>query len=261
MGTERDPTTEVGRRLPVTDRPSWLILLGLGLLVLAGIAWAVFGSTPDMVTGRGMVVPAQGFMEIGTEIQGTVRGVYVSPGERLEQGTVIARIVTDEGTSVVVKSPMDGIIAAVLVRAGGVTDRGTALATLEPSGSAAVVVGFLPAGPGKRVAPGMQARISPSSVPRSQYGTITGRVTSVSPVPVSPERVILVVAGNASLADYFLTEGPVLEVTVDLDRDDTTASGYHWSTGGGPPEKITMGTLAEVQVVLSEAAPISRILR
>jgi multidrug efflux pump subunit AcrA (membrane-fusion protein) len=261
METERDPTAEVARRLPVTDRPSWLILLGLGLLVLAGIAWAVFGQTPDLVTGRGMVVPAQGFTEIGTELLGTVRDVEVTPGERVSRGSVVATIQTDEDGTLLVTSPVDGIVATVLVRAGGITDRGTALATVEPSGSEAVVVAFVPAGPGKRILPGMDVRVSPDSVPRSQYGTILGRVKAVSPVPVPPERVILAVGGNASLADYFLTEGPILEVTVALERDAATPSGYKWSTGDGPPGPVTLGTLAEVQVVLSEDAPISRILR
>lgn len=258
---ESDPAREVALRLPVTDRPSWLILVGLTLLVLAGVAWAVFGKTPDLVTGRGMVVPSQGFMEVGTEIQGTVKRVDVTPGVQVKRGSRIATIRTDDGGDVIVTSPVEGIVATVLVRAGGVTDRGTALATIEPADSEAVVVGFLAAGPGKRVAPGMEARVAPASVPRSQYGTMKGTVTAVSPVPVPPERVILVVGGNASLVTYFLTEGPILEVTVRLEDDPSTQSGYAWTTGDGPPGQVTLGTLATVEVVLSEAAPISHILR
>lgn len=257
----RDPAREVALRLPVTDRPSWLILVGLALLVLAGVAWAVFGKTPDVVAGRGMVVPSQGFMEVGTEIQGTVRSVDVTPGVTVERGTRVATILTDSGDDVTVSSPVDGTVASVLVRSGGITDRGTALVTIEPAGSRAVVVGFVAAGPGKRVQPGMEARVSPASVPRSQYGTMKGHVTAVSPVPVPPERVILVVGGNASLVEYFLTEGPILEVTVRLQEDASTPSGYVWTSGEGPPQPVTLGTLAVVEVVLSEAAPISRILK
>jgi multidrug efflux pump subunit AcrA (membrane-fusion protein) len=257
---ERDPSAEVAVRLPITDRPSWLMLFGLALLVAAGIAWAVFGQTPDVVSGRGMVVPAQGFIEIGAELQGTVSDVAVTPGEKIKSGTVVARIHTADG-DVTATSPVEGTVATVLIRAGGVTDRGTALATIEPSGSESVVVGFVPAGPGKRIRPGMTARVAPDSLPRSQYGTITGRVKAISPVPIPPERVILLVGGNVSLADYFLTDGPILEITVALDKDPSTPSGYHWTTGTGPPDQVTLGTLAEVQVVLSEAAPISQILK
>ena len=258
---ERDPTAEVAARLPITDRPSWLILAGLGLLVVAAIVWAVFGSAPDVVTGRGMVVPAQGFMEVGTEIQGTVTSVDVAPGDVVAAGAVVARIRTDEGADLTVVSPTAGRVATVLVRAGGVTDRGTALITVEPDASDLQVVGFVAAGPGKRIVPGMAAHVGLGSVPPSQYGMIEGTVEAVSPVPVSPERVILLVGGNASLADYFTSQGPILEVTVSLIPDPSTPSGYAWTTGTGPSSEVTPGTLADVSVVISDAAPIDRILR
>jgi len=258
---ERDPAAEVAGRLPITDRPSWLILAGLGVLVVAAIVWAVFGSAPDVVTGRGMVVPAQGFVEVGTELQGTVIAVDVAPGDTIASGMVVARLRTDAGEDVTVTSPTAGRVATVLVRAGGVTDRGTALITIEPDASDLVVVGFVAAGPGKRVVPGMMAHVGLSSVPRSQYGMIEGRVEAVSPVPVSPERVILLVGGNASLVDYFIDQGPILEVTIALKSDESTPSGYAWTTGQGPPSEVTPGTLADVSVVISDAAPIERILR
>lgn len=256
----RDPGAEVAGRLPITDRPSWLILFALILLVAAGIAWAVFGRTPDAVTGPGMVVPAAGFVEVGAELQGTVESVDVLPGDLVEASAVVARIQTVAEKSVTVTSPMDGTIATVLVRAGGVTDRGTALLTVAPSGSKAVVVAFIAAGPGKRISPNMPARISLASAPRSQFGTLMGRVEAVSPVPVPPERVALVVGGNLSLADYFLSGGPVLEVTVSLDRDATTPSGYRWTTGDGPPTAVSLGTLTEVAVIVSESAPLQHIV-
>ena len=257
----RDPSAEVAGRLPITDRPSWLILFALVLLVAAGIAWAVYGRTPDAVTGPGMVVPSEGFVEVGAELQGTVESVDVLPGDLVEAGAVVARIRTVAGESVTVTSPLAGTIATVLVRAGGVTDRGTALLTVAPSGSRPVVAAFVPAGPGKRIAPGMPARISLASAPRSQFGTLMGRVQAVSPVPVPPERVTLIVGGNLSLADYFLTGGPVLEVTVTLDRDATTPTGYRWTTGDGPPTAVSLGTLTEVAVIVSESAPLQYILK
>lgn len=258
---ERDPSAEVANRLPITDRPSWLILAGLSLLIVAGLAWAFFGRTPDAVVGPGMVVPEQGFVEVGADLQGTVTEIAVSPGDSVTAGSIVAYIRTTGGHTEAINAPVSGTVATVLVRAGGITDRGTALLTVEPSGSAAVVVAFVPAGPGKRIQPGMPARISLASAPSSQFGTLEGRVEAVSPVPVSPERVTLIVGGNLSLADYFLTGGPILELTVSLARDPTTPSGYAWTTGEGPPTAVSLGTLAQVAVIVSDATPVQRILK
>lgn len=265
MGKEthhaRDPVGEVARKLPVTDRPTWLILIGMVLLIAGGLAWAVFGRAPDAATGPGIVIPEQGFVEVGTALQGTVVSVDVAPGDHVDSGEQVADIRLETGGHTAVRSPIDGTVATVLVRKGGVTDRGTAIVTLEPSGSDPVVVGFLPAGPGKRVQTGMPARVALASAPRSQFGTIEGTVQAVSPVPVPPERVVLVVGGNVSLADYFMGSGPVLEVTIALHKDPTTPSGYAWTTGEGPPTAVSPGTLAEASVVISEAAPAEQILQ
>ena len=258
---ERDPVAEIAARLPVTDRPSWLILLGLALLVAAGVAWAVFGQTPEMVAGPGIVVPERGFVEVGVALRGTVDQVFASPGDTIAAGSAIARIESETGESIVVTAPVSGMIATVLIREGGITDRGTALVTMEPKSSKPVVVAFVPAGPGKRVEPGMAAQVSLAAAPRSQYGSIVGKVLSVSPVPVSPERITMVVGGNPSLADYFMTSGPILEVTTALEPDPATPSGYKWTTGEGPRIAVTPGSLTQVAVIVEEAAPVQRILK
>jgi multidrug efflux pump subunit AcrA (membrane-fusion protein) len=237
------------------------MLAGVGLLILAGVLWLILGRAPDTVAGRGMIVPAQGFVEVGTELQGVITDVDVSPGDKVLEGSVVARIVTDEGGKKAVISPVSGVIASVLIRAGAFTKRGTPLATIEPDGSEPVVTAFVPAGPGKRVEPGMLVRVSLASVPRSQYGTLRGSVVAVSPVPVPLERVLLIVGENLNVAEFFLAQGPVLEVAVGLERDPTTPSGYEWSIGRGPASAPSLGTMADVWVVVSDESPAEQILR
>ncbi len=255
-----DPAREVALRLPVTDRPSWLILLGLTLLVLSGVAWAVFGKTPDVVTGRGMVVPSQGFVEVGTEIRGTVKGVDVTPGVEVQRGSRIATIRTDDG-DVIVASPVEGTVATVLVRAGGVTDRGTALATIEPASSEAVVVAFIAAGPGKRVVAGHAGARGAGVRPALPVRDAEGRGDRSVPCPGAsgaghPRR-----RRQRQPGRLLPHGGPDPRGDVRLEDDPSTPSGYAWTTGDGPPGQVTLGTLAAVEVVLSEAAPISHILR
>jgi len=257
---EPDPAAAVAARLPVTDAPTWLMLLALAVVSAAGLLWAIVGSTPDGISGQAIVLPATGFIEVGSELQGTVTEIGVAPGDVVAEQSVVAKIRTDAGADIVVTSPVQGRVVTVLVRAGVVTDRGTALLTVEPGNAEPVVVGFVPAGPGKRIEAGMTAHVSLDAVPRSAWGMVIGTVTSVSPVPVSSERVLLLVGGNRSLADFYLAKGPVLEVTAELTRDATTPSGYKWTAGAGPDIRITPGSLAVLTVVLSDDAPLRHLL-
>jgi HlyD family secretion protein len=75
----------------------------------------------------------------------------------------------------------------------------------------------------------------------------------MSPTPVSADRISYIVGGNTSLVDYFLASGPVLEVTVELEQDPSTPSGYSWSIGQGPDVEIDAGSLSEVTVLLRDS--------
>lgn len=258
--SQRDPAAEVADGFPVTDRPTWLMLLALAAVIATGIIWAVFGRAPDSVSGPGMLVPESGFPLVGHAAGGTVEALRIREGDAVTAGQVVATVRQADGSLVQAKAPKSGTIATVLVRPGMVTVPGRAIATILPTDDLTVAVGFLPAGPAKRVTAGMRARVALASVPQSQYGTIEGIVTSVQEVPASLEQVLLIVGDNEALAQYYLKSGPIIPVTVKLVPDSTTASGLKWTVGSGPDDPVTTGSLAEVEVVLSERAPLGRLL-
>lgn len=257
----RDPSREVAERLPVTDRRSWLMLLGVALLVLGGLAWAVLGRAPETVSGPGMVVPERGFVDVGTDAVGTVTAVLVQPGDLVDRGDVVARLLDLTGRPIAVSSPLTGRVATVLARTGGVSQPGVPIAVVDPSASPLVVVAFLPAGSGQQVRPGMTALVGLEAVPQAQFGMVSGVVAGVSPLPATAARVELLLGGDAALAAFFQRGGPVLEVTVALDRDPTTPSGYTWTLGSGPDVAITAGSLTDVAVVVDDGSVLSRVLR
>lgn len=256
---ERDPAREVAARLPVTDRGSWLLLLGVGLVLLGGVLWLFLGRAPELVSGRGMVVPETGFVDVGTAVAGTVVAVLVSPGEEVEAGQPVARVVPPGAAAQEVQTPVAGRIATVLAHGGGVTELGVPLLTVDPEQAPLVVTSFVPAGSGQRVVPGMTALVAIDSAPRSQYGMITGRVTTVAALPVTRARVASLVGGDEFLAAYYLDQGPALEVTIGLDEDPSAPSGYHWTLGTGPDVDVAAGTLADVSVVVADRSPLGRI--
>lgn len=256
----RDPIDEISARSPVTSRSLVIALLGVALLIIGALAWSVFGRAPDTVTGQGVILPAQGYAEIGTRVEGTIEEVLVSPGDRVTIGEPVASVLAANDEAVLVRSTATGQVVEVGARPGRLTAVGEPLVIVEPAYGGRIVKGLLPAGTAETVKPGMQALVSPASAPRAQYGFIIGEVTAVAPAPATRNRLLVLLGDNDSVVDYLLSNGPVQEVTIALATADT-ASGYQWSIGSGPQEQVTASTLALVSVITSDSSVISWVFR
>jgi HlyD family secretion protein len=70
----------------------------------------------------------------------------------------------------------------------------------------------------------------------------------------------MTVLENRDLVDLWLRGGPVYEVTVQLQPDPATPSGYRWSSQAGPPRPLSGGTLASADLVLGQQRPMALVL-
>jgi HlyD family secretion protein len=161
--------------------------------------------------------------------------------------------------SVRVVSPHDGRVLELAVGRGDVVAPGTPILTLEVTSEELMTVLYVPAGQGKQILPGMEARIAPSTVQREEYGLMLGTVTWVAEYP-STARGMLRLLGNQELVTRLLEQGPPIQVNVALSRDPGTATGFRWTSSGGPDIEISSGTLAGGSVTLRRDRPISLLL-
>lgn len=253
--TALDPVEGIATRSRVLTRSSLLGLLGCALLVVAGTVWVLFARVPETVVGEGVILPASGFVEAGTRLQGVVEKVSVTPGAIVSAGEVIATVRLDSEDVEDVRAQQGGEVVYVYARPGRRTQLGEPLVVLQPP-TEKVARAFLPAEQAEIVQAGMQAWVSPSSAPRGQYGFIVGTVQTVSPAPATREQLIATLGDNTALADYLLSSGPVQEIIVSLNPADTP-SGYQWTIGDGPDYPIASSTLAEVAVVKSNRSVAS----
>ncbi len=77
-----DPAAAVDARGASLGRPLVIALVGLCLVVVAILVWAIFGRAPQTVSGFGYVVPQGGYTEVGTKAAGLVESVKVEPAPR-----------------------------------------------------------------------------------------------------------------------------------------------------------------------------------
>lgn len=156
--------------------------------------------------------------------------------------------------SVVITSPHGGRVAELKATHGEYVMPGKAILGLlrdrpDADGAPLEAVLYLPPREGKKVAPGMEVSLGPSTVDHETYGFMTGRVATVAAVPSSTEGMLLTLK-NDQLVRALSGEGAPFEVRVALATDPATPSGYAWTSSKGPPISVDPGTLTEGRIVV-----------
>lgn len=74
-------------------RPShWLLLLGLALLVTAGVGWSIFGRIPMMVSGRGVILRPLQVTSLQSSASGLIGRLDIQVGDKVRAGDVLGTI-------------------------------------------------------------------------------------------------------------------------------------------------------------------------
>ncbi|MBO6783716.1 MAG: NHLP bacteriocin system secretion protein [Alphaproteobacteria bacterium] len=177
----------------------------------------------------------------------------------LEAENRVKVLETQLGVQHEVKAPEDGVVTEVSSDVGEIASVGTRLVTVSKLGEGMQMFAYLPVAKGKRVEPGMNVKVTPTTVERDIFGSINATVVTVSELPASRAE-LLNRLNNEQLVEQMLEAGAPIEVLVDLKPDPSTPSGLDWSSSEGPPVKITPGTTALATVTVREVAPIQLVV-
>ncbi|MEO0843585.1 MAG: NHLP bacteriocin system secretion protein [Cyanobacteria bacterium J06643_5] len=158
-------------------------------------------------------------------------------------------------------SQYDGTVLEIPAKPGQELSSGIGIVTIsaQQSDDKLVNVSFLPVSEGKKIKPGMDLQITPSTVKREEYGGIKAKVAEVSKYPVTKQGAVSII-GNPDILPSVINEGPHVAVFTQLETDNSTNSGYKWSSSKGPELQITPGTTTTVRVKIEEKKPIEFVL-
>jgi HlyD family secretion protein len=173
----------------------------------------------------------------------------------------VATLERDVARASQVVSPYTGRILELITEQGKMVGRGEAVLTLDLTGGAVrnlVAVLYVPSVHGKRVRPGMEIQIAPSTVRQEEFGMMLGRVTFVSSFPATPRGRAMTLK-NEKLVTALSGSAAPYEVHADLIVDPGTESRYRWSSSKGPPVAIQSGTLATGSVTVDRQRPIATV--
>ncbi len=186
----------------------------------------------------------------------------IKSSKEKELETEIARLQEQLVVNSDITAGVSGRVVELQVKKGDLVQAGSnvcSIAREEGEGESLEAVVFIPVEKGKKVHPGMEVNISPTTVKKEEDGYMLGNVKSVSEYPVSAQGMMLTL-GNPELVNKLLGQSSPVEVQVELIRDSSTVSGYKWSTHEGPDMIIDSGTLCIGEAKVSEQRPISMVI-
>ncbi len=162
-----------------------------------------------------------------------------------------------------VTSPFAGRVVELRAAVQTTVATGDPVLLVEPVGaesSALEAILYVPASTGKRINPGMEVHVSPSTVKREEHGSILGEVVFIADVPTSTSAMLAVLA-DKDLVEHFTHEiGVPLQMRVSLATSPDTISGFRWTSSQGPPTRVSAGTPCRGSVTVKEQRPIELVI-
>lgn len=290
-----------------TDPQGWLALVTIGLLLLAAVAWSLFATIPNKVTGKGILLRGRSMQEIFALSDGVLAEVFVKAGEEVQMGQKMALIYDTEsyrqiqqsyatiqnlGTALqtapanqrailsarlrtartqlaqaqaavqtrgLLLSPAHARVVEIIGEKLDLITAGSHVFYIEPVDKPLQALIYVASSDAGRIAKGMTVQIYPDNTPREEYGCLLGRVESVGLYPSSFADLHRKY-GNDQLVAALLSGRTPVEVTVTLNEDRSTPSGYEWSSHMGPNYVIRGGTLCDAAVIIGQQHPIRLVL-
>lgn len=162
-----------------------------------------------------------------------------------------ARLATHE-----ILAPLTGRVVEIKVAVGAVLSAGAPVLSIRSATETLEALIYVPPADGKRIVPGMEALVSPSSARKEEYGSIRGRIAEIAAFPASLQGMVAMLQ-NADLAGAFSSDGPPYASRVSLDADSQTASGLAWTSSRGASRTVSSGTLVDVEIKVESHPPIT----
>ena len=176
---------------------------------------------------------------------------------------VAARHRVNELTSLIetwrIVAPVSGRVIEIKAQPGATLEPGDPVLDIETGRESLDVLFYVSPADGKRIEAGMPALVSPSTVKREEYGSMTGTVESLSEFPSSLAGMVVVLK-NRELAMSFSRNGAPYTGRVALTLDRSTVSGFAWTSTQAKDVNITSGTLATIEVEVARRPPAALVV-
>lgn len=184
---------------------------------------------PVRVRGAGIVIKPGGIYNLSTPVSGEIAQLLVDEGDQVRAGQVVARVQIAPGhpETVPIIARQSGQILEAYIDPFQIVERGQSVMSMEAGDAKTPLLAAIYVSPldGRALAPGMEARIAPSTVRPEEFGFLKGRIVSVSAYPVS-QAGMMRSYHNQDLVEKLRRGDSPVEVVAELFPEPKNASGY-----------------------------------
>lgn len=193
----------IDARLRVTAPHEWLLVSGLGVVLVVLLAYSLIGRVERSLSVETVLVRPGERVDVVAGVAGVVADLLSEVGDTVARGQSIARVQglralaaprsetaqrgTDNFTTHDIVAPLDGELVTLALAAGRQVAAGELAARIR-TGSAGPVeaIGFVTREEAMQLAPGMQAQVRQAVPGAGATRILPARVERVSPRVVSP---------------------------------------------------------------------------
>ena len=257
---------QLDKVMKITSPLSWLALIGVTLIIVTVIIWSFIGSLPSTVTANGMIVSSSTATNtLMANGEGTVV-LYVSEGQLINKGDVIARITPNGAEEETIECTSDQFcwVSNILVNSGTFVTSSTELMRVRPiprDNQRQVIVCYVPITDIGKIDYGMTATITLTAADSSSYGHMKGQVINIDTYATTNKGIEAVVGSDNSIANQFSKDGGVCAVTLEPlpagSNPSDRKNDYWWSNAKGYTIEFTDKMMCTVKIRTSSKDPIS----
>ncbi len=285
--------------IKVTNPIGWIGLVAMGVAFFSILLWSVFGAFTEKVQGMGMLMDTGGIGVVSPVSGGKIEKLFVYEGERIKKNQLVARIsqpaqaedtrlaqfdvnlATNERETMArvsqydakkhqerigqeIYSDFEGIVTEVAVAEGSIVNAGSTVCRVRKSNEGGELTGifYVPLPSANKLKPGMtlQLVLNGTGSEAQQQDSLIAIVESVGEYPASLES-MKTRLGNDQIASWFLTtlQGAVVETRFSLVPDESSPSGYLWTSVVSDHDEIKPGSYCTGFAVVDRQPPIEKV--
>jgi len=249
MNREPSPAN-VGDYIKVSTVSTRIILTAMSILAAGFIFWCFCGTITDKEHIEGIVFPSNGAAGAKVPNDGTVRNILVHKGDMVEKGQTIA-LISVSGSYSLLSAPCSGKVLSFIPENEQFNAFEDIVNLLPEEGYGTVLnmVAYAGYNSSRLIKPGQEIQATPKSETREKVGFVKGRISSVSPFPVSRTEAATKLHNESLVDEIFPDSESAFLVTIELFAEEGHPENLVWSFPLKEKVDMSVGTYCSIDVI------------